>query len=222
MKVLIRTVIALTAGLAFLLPTPTQAGNGPIFVADDVFDPDSKRISVFHGASSAPQVWSWCGDSGGKGSCEAGSDRPHNVREDHRLFYSGQPVEDRTDFVRRFSAGTFHYYCDRHGTPTSGMDGVVRVDLKVGPGPEGLPFAIRWASDSTQTGRVFDVRYRVGSRPWETWRTDTRQFSAIFGRNGNPEPIDDTKQYDFRARSQRNAPSDGAVSRWSPVLEFNP
>jgi plastocyanin len=223
MRTVIRTLVALTAGLAFLMPTPAWAPNGHIiFIADDEFHPDATRIPVAHGTWDIPETWRWCGDVGGKGDCEPGTQNPHNIREDHKLFYSGTPVEDRTPFNRKFSAGTFHYYCEVHGSPRGGMDGVVRVDMKTGSGPEGLPFAVRWASPTTRTGRVFDVHYRVGNRPWETWKTDTSKFSAVFGKNGNPEPIDDTKEYDFQARSQRNAQSDGAVSRWSPVLEFNP
>jgi hypothetical protein len=223
MRTLIRILAVSAAGLAFLLPGPAWAPNGHIiFVADNSFNPDSTRIPVAHGAGDIPETWAWCGDVGGKDPCGPGTDNPHNVREDHKLFYSGAPVEDRANFERKFSAGTFHYFCEVHGSPMGGMDGLVRVDLKTGPGPEGLPFAVRWAGADTQTGKVFDVRYRVGNQPWQTWRTDTSQFSAVFGKNGNPEPIDDTKQYDFRARSQKNAQADGAVSRWSPVLEFNP
>jgi plastocyanin len=149
----------------------------------------------------------------------AGTGDLHNVREDNLIFRSGDPTDGRIDYSRSFSAGSFHYYCEVHGSASGGMDGVVKVKPKVSAAPEGNPFTVAWANDGTNTGSAFDVQFKVGSGDWRSWKTNTSSASGVFGNNGNPVRVDAGTKYSFRARSQK---TDGDESGWSPAKSFTP
>jgi plastocyanin len=193
----------------------TLLGAGParsgvpesVAVEDSEFVPDDVSVPL---AGSVRWTWE-----------EAVAE--HNVREDHKLFRSGDPVAgpDET-FERTFSAGTFHYYCEPHGDPAGGMDGRVRVQPAVAASPDGLPFTVRWATVDTQTGTAFDVRFRVGSGDWRTWLTDTVGRRRVFGKDGKPVRVHAGTMYSFQVRSQKNASTPNAVSRYSPAESFTP
>ncbi|MDQ4005497.1 MAG: hypothetical protein M3135_04230 [Actinomycetota bacterium] len=145
-----------------------------------------------------------------------GSVEPHNVREDERLFRSGPVTEGPIAFVAVLSAGSFHYFCEAHGSQVGGMDGVVRVSPLVDGGPTGRRFTVTWATNDASTGSRFDVQFRRGGGRWEEWKEDTRSLRGIFGKHGDPERARDGARYRFRARSGRGE----AESRWSPVASF--
>jgi plastocyanin len=211
-------ILSVALTLPLLQAGPAFAPNGHIVnVYDDGFFEDVKRIPVSYGATESPIFWIWCESAGG--DCPAATDNPHNVREDSRLFHSGSPVADRATFERDFSAGTFHYYCDLHGSVSGGMDGVIRVDLLHGDAPLGRAFTVRWAGPVTETGSAFDARFRVDGGRWRTWKSDTRAFKGVFGRNGNPVRVRPDHNYDFQARSQKTAAAEHRRSGWSPILE---
>ena len=92
----------------------------------------------------------------------AGTQEGHNVHEDRGIFHSGRDT-DLIDFEATFSAGTFHYFCQTHGTRNGGMDGIVKVPAKLTAGPAGAAFTVQWASGTTDTGSKYDVQYRIGS-----------------------------------------------------------
>lgn len=204
--------------LTVLVPSPAPAGGASLIeVFDNGFNPDStEKLLPATPENDLPVTWKWCPDEGGTGACAPGSENLHNVREDHKLFYSGAPAGDRPDFERRFSSGTFHYFCEPHGYPAGGMDGLVRVMLGQGMTTDGYPKLI-WASSVTQTGEVFDVHYRVDGGLWKSWRENTPTFFGAFGRNDKPQHWNPAREYEFKARSQKNASTPNAVSRWSPI-----
>jgi plastocyanin len=187
-----------------LLPaTPAEAGRVDIQVHnDDRFVPDDVGNQV-------GDTVRWFSE---------GTDNPHNVREDGELFDSGVATMLPFTYDVVFSAGTFHYYCEVHGSEFGGMDGLVRIPVRINRAPDGLPFTVRWASTASETGSVYDVQFRVGSGDWRNWRTDTITLSGVFGRNRNPVRVRDGVLYRFRARSQEG----DEFSRYSPVRSFRP
>lgn len=191
-------LVTLTVAAAMVL-TATPAGAAvEVGVVDDNFNPAQVTSPV-----GGEVHW----------SRQSGSD-DHNIRQDYMLFYSGPPTDGAIDFTATFSAGTFHYYCEEHGSAFGGMDGVVRSPVKILDAPVGLRFTVQWATGTTDTGSMFDVMYRIGSGPWKNWRKDTSTTQGVFGQNGNPVTVQNNKVYRFRARSQDGLTQ---VSDWSPV-----
>jgi hypothetical protein len=173
-------------------------------VHDDYFDPDKTSVHV-------GDVVRWQ---------DSGAIDTHNVRQDWTLFRSGEPVPD-LDYSVRFSAGTFHYFCETHGGRRAGMDGKVFVPVTTQAAPSGPTFSVIWATGESRTGSRFDVQFRVGAADWRDWRKNTMKVKAVFGAGGSPEAAIPGTRYRFRARSQKG--SDGrAVSDWSPVTSFTP
>jgi plastocyanin len=194
-------VLVLVIGL---IPIPARAHQVDIQVQDPgSFDPPNVGNRVGHTVR-----WS----NGGSTTF------PHNVREDGQLFRSGGPTTGAIDFSVVFSAGTFHYYCEVHGNAAGGMAGLVRIPVSINRMPDGLPFTVRWATEASETGSVYDVQFKVGSGDWRNWRTNTSTLSGVFGRNGNPVRVRDGVLYRFRARSQEGT----EFSRYSPVRSFRP
>jgi plastocyanin len=198
-------VVALVGvALALAVPAPAGVASKTVLLGDDFFDP--RRVTVAVGGAV---TW----------DRPASTDDRHNVREDGRIFRSGDPTaDDAFSYTVVFSAGTFHYYCEVHGGPSGGMAGVVRVPVTLLAAPSGLPFTVRWATAATRTGDRFDVQFRVGSGPWRAWRQGTSSFQAVFGKDGRPVRVKGGATYTFRARSL----SGSARSRWSPPRSFTP
>jgi len=136
----------------------------------------------------------------------------HSVTQNAGLFDTGTPRAG-IDFTRKFSAGTFPYHCEKHGA--QGMRGTVKVAPQVLSAPAGLAFTVRWAAAGTQTGSSFDVKYRVGSGPWKTWRNNTTAKSMVFGKGG-PVAVARGQSYSFQVRSGSGARESG----FSPVAKI--
>jgi plastocyanin len=86
-----------------------ETPEGDVLVRNDLFDPGELEV-----APGATVVWAW--SSGG---------RTHNV-----TFEDGEESNDRSSgtYERTFTEpGTYPYHCTIHGSPTSGMRGVVTV-----------------------------------------------------------------------------------------------
>jgi plastocyanin len=197
--------------VALGLLTPAESARGgaaEIAILDNDFSPPSVRVAVGNSVH-----WSRAPDSTG----------PHNVREDGWLFEEpSTPTDGPIDVSVVFSAGTFHYFCETHGSPLgadeTGMDGFVRVPVSISRRPAGLPFTVRWATDAAETGNAYDVQFRVGSGDWRTWKRDVTNNKGEFGRDAKPVRVRDGVRYTFRARSQ-DGPN---VSGWSPVASLIP
>lgn len=198
-----RRSVPIVAALVLLSATPATAAS-EVSIGDSFFSPDT--ISRRAGGSVH-----WARSSG--------SGLSHNVRENHLLFRSGNITSGTIDFTRIFSAGTFHFYCEQHGSPSGGMDGLVKVKPRIAAAPSGLKFTVRWANAQSNTGEVFDVQYRVGSGPWKDWKKNTPAEKGVFGANGKPVGAKDGTKYSFRARSQM-AGDDTSASGWSPRTSF--
>jgi plastocyanin len=214
MNARLRLVTALALGVAVFIPAVAHGGlqQGIIveFGGDDVFFPDQATGDV---NSDNIFQWTW----------GAGTIDEHNVRQDSKLFYSGQPTDQRPSFDVVFSAGTYHYYCEVHGSKSGGMDGEVAVspalgDTKRKRGVE-FVFSIQWASEATATGNQFDVQYKVGSGEWKYWKKNTSKDEGLFGKNGKPVAVNLDKVYKVRARSEK-ASNPKRRSGWSPPLTF--
>jgi plastocyanin len=200
-----RRSLAISA-TAVVLALPAAAGAAPrqIVADDDFFAPKRPPARNFQAGPS----FRW--------SDVAGPNNPHNVRQDDRLFRSGNPTEG-VNFAINASAGSYHYYCELHGTRQLGMTGVVKVrpvalfDSLIGE------IEVQWADANTDTGSRFDVRYRVDQRKWKTWRNDTPSFHAAFGHNDNPVDYRPNRHtYKIEVRSERRRVK--KRSDWSPAL----
>lgn len=88
----------------------TVTADAVVNVRDDVFDPTATTIQ-----RGQTVGWQWRGSS------------QHNV-----IFTTGgiaSPTQTTGTFTQPFTvAGTYTYYCNLHGTPTSGMRGTVVVN----------------------------------------------------------------------------------------------
>jgi plastocyanin len=145
----------------------------------------------------------------------AGGTQTHSVHQDAGLFDSGNP-QTGLNFTRVFSAGTFGYHCEKHGTLTGGMRGQVSVAPQVLTSPAGLAFTVKWASSASNTGTRFDVQYRVGSGTWKSWKANTTARSAVFGAKSLPVKVVAGKGYSFRVVSRLGTAKSGV----SPIKAF--
>ena len=146
-----------------------------------------------------------------------GTNNRHNIRQDHKLFFSGNPTDGPINFAINASAGSYHYYCTLHGSRQGGMAGRVKVRPIAVPDSVAGEIEVRWANSSTNTGSRFDVRYSVDSRRWKIWKNDTRALHASFGHNDNPVNYNpDLHFYDIEVRSERRKVK--KRSDWSPNL----
>ena len=198
------TALAVVAMGAGLLASPPVAA-----ATKDVEATEDKTFLPRTVTSAVAGSIHWFGTPGGV--------EEHSVHQGRGLFDSGEP-QTGLDFTRTFSAGTFAYHCEKHGTATSGMRGTVKVSPKVLSAPDGLNFTVRWATSTTDTGNRFDVMYRVGSGAWTTWRNNTRARSLVFGQDGAPVAVVLGVSYSFKVRSGNGTGS--IQSDFSPVRSF--
>ncbi len=186
--------------LLLLVPAWARAATTEVKVKDDFFDPGTVGASLggsVHWADTSTTF------------------NLHNVHEDGGIFHSGSPSSS-INYTRTFSAGTYHYFCQVHGGPSGGMDGLVKVAPKVSGAPDGLTFTVQWATGTTNTGTAFDVEYKVGSGSFKSWKSNTSAVKDVFGQGSNPVKVQANTKYTFRARSEKS----GASSKWSPTKSF--
>jgi plastocyanin len=186
--------------LLLLVPAWAHAATTEVKVKDDFFDPRTVSPALggtVHWADTATTISS------------------HNVHEDGGIFHSGN-VSSSINYSRTFSAGTYHYFCQAHGSPSGGMDGLVKVAPATSGSPTGLNFTVKWATGTTNTGTTFDVEYKVGSGAWKSWKSNTSLVKAVFGENSNPVKVQSNTKYTFRARSKKGT----AASKLSPTKAF--
>ncbi len=119
-------VSMLGAVMVASLALPAGAAAESVTVRDNAFEPAATKAEVGQAV-----VW----------ATGSATNDLHNVREDHKIFYSGDADSEFT-YKRVFSAGTFHYFCERHGFHRGGMDGVVKVPVKLAADPAGSNFTV--------------------------------------------------------------------------------
>ncbi len=197
----------ITSATAALLALPAVAGAAPreISAGDDFFSPKKPAARNFQAGPSFH--WSRAG----------GSSNDHNIRQDDKLFFSGNPTSGPINFTINASAGSYHYYCELHGSRQGGMAGRVKVRPIVETDDLAGEIEVHWADSNTDTGSRFDVRYRVDQRRWKTWKNDTSKFHAAFGHNDNPVNYRPNRHtYKIKVRSERRRVK--KHSDWSPAL----
>lgn len=139
----------------------------------------------------------------------------HNVREDNKLFYSGGLTNSKpAGYTVTPSAGSFHYYCELHGSPSGGMAGTINIKPAVF-NKTASSFGVRWSPGTNQTGNAFDVRYRVDGGAWKTWKNHVAAASAIFGAGNQPVHVGPGHTYEVQARSEKTS-NVSKASGWSP------
>jgi len=162
------------------------------------FSPKSVTKTVGAGAIT----WQWNGFS-------------HNVRQDVKLFYSGQLASAPHSFSVIPSAGSFHYYCELHGSRTGGMNGTIKIRPQIF-NKTANSFGVRWSTGSRDTGGKFDVRYRVDGGAFKVWKNDVTATQATFGAGNAPVQVAPGHTYDIQARSEK-ASNTSQASDWSPA-----
>jgi plastocyanin len=209
--------LAMSAGLvgvALLAAQPAQGGfsTTPVSVDDPpeapafAFTPDRVDIDV---GLNGRVAW---------GRVDGGDAR-HSITQANGLFRMA-PTRGEIEYTRIFSAGTYRYFCEIHGSPGRGMDGVVRVapilDGFDDPDP---PFAVSWAFEgSRETGDAFDVRFRrQGAADWTLWKKATPRHRGVFGASDRPVAVVPGRVYELQARSLKSRKPEKR-SGWSPVL----
>ena len=139
----------------------------------------------------------------------------HNVRQDNKLFYSGGLTNSKpSGYTITPSAGTFHYYCELHGSPTGGMAGSIKIRPAIF-NKTASSFGVRWSPGTNQTGNAFDARYRVDGGAWKTWKNHVAAASAIFGAGNKPVHVGPGHTYEVQARSEKTS-NVSKASGWSP------
>jgi plastocyanin len=140
---------------------------------------------------------------------------PHNVHQDDKLFASGNLTNSKpAGFEVVPSAGSFHYFCTLHGSPSGGMAGTIKIRPSIF-NQKARKFGVRWSTGSDDTGNAFDVRYRVDGGKWKKWKKDVTGAKATFGAKGKPVRVRAGHTYDVQARSQKKS-NPSKKSRWSP------
>lgn len=213
MKRIVRGVAVATVALAGLaIPAGAGVPAAEIEFGDDFFFPRTATADL--NPNGVEGVW----------TRSLGSEGDHNVREDHRLFFSG-PARNETEFNEfqaSVSAGTWGYYCQTHATSSTAGD--MRGRLRVRPRPgigDGASAPVSWAEEDDTTGDRYEVQWRrQGTRRWKVWKRATPKPSGRFGLADNPVNASPDATYQVRARSFVAAkPKRG--SRFSPVLSFS-
>jgi plastocyanin len=205
----VRRSLAISAATV-ALAVPTVAGAAPrqIDVGDDFFAPRKPPARNFDAGPSFR--WSNGGGTGNR----------HNVRQDDKLFFSGNLTRGPISYAINASAGSYHYYCELHGSRQGGMAGVVKVRPVHDPDPSGRPFTVIWANSGTNTGGAFDVRFKRGTGDWKIWKNDTERFRGVFGKRRRPVRVRANKVYKFQVRSERSG-NHSKRSDWSPTLRVS-
>jgi plastocyanin len=196
--------VALIAVAAAALAAPASAGPPPtpVSVDDDFFDPDNAKQIL-----QSSTFWIWADTIGNE----------HNVREDHKLFYSGPLTDDPgTIFSETIPSGTFHYFCESHGSKSSGMDGIIKVKPLLGPPISDDEILVMWGNADFENAR-YDVQYRVNKGKWKNWRKSTEKVEGTFGQSDKPVDVKVGKTYYFRARTEK-ANNDKKASDYSPAV----
>jgi plastocyanin len=196
-------LIGATVGLLALPALAFGRAATTVKVENNFFQPANPAKTVGAGAIT----WQW----------QPGA-FSHNVRQDVKLFYSGQPSDAPHSFSVVPSAGAFHYYCEVHRF--QGMQGTIKIKPQIF-NPTATSFGVRWALSSSKTGGKFDVRYRVNGGTWKVWKNDTKSRQATFGATNKPVKVVAGSTYDVQVRSEKtNKPSQ--KSGWSPLARVTP
>jgi plastocyanin len=204
----VRRYVAIGAAATLLAIPPLALGRATTTVtvgppgATTTFAP--KTVTQAVGAGSIHWYW-WRAPGSSPG--------PHNVRQDDKLFYSGEPTNDNpAGYTITPSAGRFHYYCEPHRL--RGMEGTIYIRPAVFS-RTATSFGVRWSPGTNQTGNRFDVRYRIDGGAWKTWKNHIAAAQGVFGVSDNPVHVSPRHKYEVQARSETSTDLQKR-SGWSP------
>ena len=144
---------------------------------------------------------------------------PHTVTSFQGLFdlggtYGATPVSPAgfgpgQTVSRKFSAGSFLYFCRVHGVAQSGVV-EAPVSILVKHRAAGLPrLSIRWGGGKLDEGQVYDVQRRQNGGSWRSLVRGTTKPKGLF------EAPPAGSEWAYRARL-REAGDPAAISGWSP------
>ena len=191
------------------LPAVCSSALLDIHVHDDFYDPDSPPDAVFDflDVDNPNVVWTWGNFNGDTTSAS------HNVFQRKAMFKSGIS-KDSGQYEVQASGGAYKYLCTVH----QGMTGEVGIRPMLQTPSEDTLKPI-WANEFTETGKRFDVRYRIDEGKWKLWLRQTKKTRKVFGKNKKPVAVDTAEhQYDFSARTIKGKPSKKRRSGWSPPV----
>jgi hypothetical protein len=105
------------------------------------------------------------------------------------------------------AAATFSVTCD--GGPST----LFRVRIRARKHPASPDFKVTWATSAADPTWLFNVDYRIGSRPWRSWKSGSTAHAGTFhGVKG--------RTYTFRSQVENQTSS--ATSEWSPRRSVSP
>ena len=196
-------VALLAAAHALAGPLPTQQIN----FGDNFFSP--AKPPPFSVSAGSREV-AWLGP---------GTDEPHNIHQDKRLFRSGEPSVTVDEYQTDIAAGKYHYYCQVHGSEAGGMDGVLRIAPSFSAtGPDSV--GVNWADPEAEAKHRYRVEFRrVGGNRWKVWKKGTAQTEGVFG-DGDPINANPDRQYQVRVRTFVKGKRKKR-SGWSPRPTFS-
>jgi plastocyanin len=190
----LKRILALAIGVVTVLTVPSTASAATsIGVFDDFFTPVQAPQQT---VGDSTVTWNW--DSGAPTLDE------HDVASDNGLFDSGSPTHTGS-FSVSASAGTFPYHCTVH--ELQGMEGTVSV-APIASNVKSKSFKVTWASNGTNTGNKFDVKYKVGSKS-KTWLKETKKKSATFGKKKKPIKVKSGQHISVQVRSRKGKHKSG-------------
>jgi plastocyanin len=102
------------------------------------------------------------------------------------------------------AAGTYKFVCTLH----VGMDGRVRVPVRISPGSasRGDDVVVTWASEDAQSGFVYDVQIQKKGHAWRSWQDAVSIRTAIYTT---------VFKGTYRFRARLRSLGTGAASQWS-------
>ncbi len=201
------TVLVLAVSVAALAAPAAASAEATITVEPTAGKNTFAPTRVVRNLGGAQFTWVWGPDGGG-------SQGFHDVVSDGQLFDSGEAVTQGT-FAVNASAGSYRYFCSIH----FGMDARIAVRPEAQEAAPGR-FRVSWATKASQTGRRYDVRFKVAGGTWRTWLQDTRRRSGVFNTaDGTGASASAKRRILIQVRSENTKRK---ASDWSPALRVTP
>jgi hypothetical protein len=199
--------------VGLVVPSASSAALLNIHVYDDFYSPDNAQDASFQFLDiDNPNIEFDWGDFNGDTTSAN-----HDVQQVKGMFKSGDPKKTGK-YELQASGGTYKYLCTVH----QGMKGSFGIipDLNLISETQAR---LTWANKFTETGKAFDVRYRVNAGKWKLWQKHTKKFRGTFGKNSKPVAADfEHHAYDFEARTYKGKKSKKKRSGWSPAASVSP
>ena len=199
--------------IAVVVPSSASAAWVDIHVHDDYFDPDNVGIATFTflDVDNPNAVFTWGNFNGDT------TTNNHDVVGNKGMFKSGD-AKKTGQYKLQASGGTYKYVCSLHDDMKGAFG--IRPDLNLISTTQAR---LTWANKFTETGKRFDVRYRIDGGKWKYWQKHTAKTKGTFGKKNKPVAADfENHAYDFVARTYKGKKSKKKRSGWSPPASVVP